>query len=127
MSFTHTLTQSYATNVGTVTSATLTFTGDSEDDLDVAVPANATNQNYAIGFTKSALQSLLITCDQAVTIKTNSSSSPQDTIALAANTPVIWYATSGATCPFSGNVTALYVTNPATVAANLKIRALENY
>jgi hypothetical protein len=127
VSFTHTLTQSYATNVGTVTSATLTFTGDSEDDLDVAVPANATNQNYAIQFNKTALQSILITCDQAVTIKTNSSSSPQDTINLGANTPVIWYAASGATSPFAGNVTGIYVTNPANVAANLKIRGLENY
>ena len=239
MSFTHTLTQSYATNVGTVASATLSFTGDSEADLDVAVPANSTNQAYGVQFTRSAIQALLLTCDQAVTLKTNQTAqlaapaaptltpsssggalatgtvyvkatlvnaqgettgstegssaitgptgsllvtSPsssgdaagwklyastatgteevqlggavipfgtnvtlasiatggaappvgnttgtQDTITLAANTPVIWYGASGASNPFSGNVTTVYVTNPATVAANLKIRALQNF
>lgn len=126
MSFTHTLTQSYATNVGTVASATLTFTGDAEDDLDVAVPANSTNQLYSWAVTKTAMVAILLLCDQAVTIKTNSSSVPQDTINLAANTPVIWYSTSGATAPFSGNVTALYITNSQAVAANLKIRCLAN-
>lgn len=239
MTFSHTLTQSYATNVGTVSSSSLSFTGDSEADLDVAVPANSTNQAYGVQFTKAAIQALLLTCDQAVTLKTNQTaqlaapaaptltpsttggalaigtvyvkatlvnaqgettgsteasaaitaatgslpvtapsssgdatgwklyaatstgaeaaqlggavipfgtnitlasiatggaSAPasnttgtQDTITLTAGIPVIWYATSGATNPFSGNVTTVYVSNPAAVAANLKIRALQNF
>jgi hypothetical protein len=126
MSFTHTLTQGYATNVGTVATATLSFTGDAEDDLDVAVPASTTNQTYAMTINKTAVQSMLIYCDQSATIKTNSATSPQDTISLSAGVPVIWNTSSGATEPISGNVTSLYVTNSNSVTANLKIRVLES-
>jgi hypothetical protein len=239
MTFTHTLTQSYATNAGTVSSSSLSFTGDSEADLDVAVPANSTNQAYGVQLTKSAIQALLLSCDQAVTIHTNQSAQiaapaaptltpsasggalatgtvyvkatlvnaqgettgsseasaaitgpagsllitapsssgdatgwkpyaataagaeeaqlggavipfgtnvtltsiatggaappaanttgTQDTIPLTAGVPVIWYAAAGATSPFAGNVTTVFVTNTNAVAANLKIRALQNF
>lgn len=124
MSITHTRTTSYSVNGSPVIAATSPQTGDEEVDLDVAVPASVTNQEYDIGWTETALKSVLLYSDSAVTIKTNSSGTPQDTIALAAGQAIAWQFGDPGTAPFAGTVTKLFITNGNTSLANVKVRAL---
>lgn len=124
MAFTHRFTQTYNTDVGQIATATQSFTGDEENDFDGQVPANTTNQAATLQVIKANMVSVLIYSDQALTIKTNSSSTPQDTIVLAAGVPVIWNSSMSAAAPFSGNVTNMFLTNAGSVVANVKIRVL---
>lgn len=68
---------------------------------------------------------LFLTADGVLTVKTNSTSSPGDTITTVANKPVIlrnggaWPATS-----FAADVTKLYVTNATGGTVTLRLRGL---
>lgn len=124
MSITHTVTRSYSVNGSPVVTASGTQTGDEEVDLDVAVPASATNQEYDLAWTQSAMKSVMLFSDSAITIKTNSTSVPQDTITLAAGQEIAWQTGDPGNAPFSGNVTKLFISNGNTSAANVKVRGL---
>lgn len=80
-------------------------------DLLVAFTAESTN-----------LKSFHLWSDQDLTIKTNSSSSPQETFNLKANKPVVWLENMANT-PIAGDVTALYVSNASGSDASLKALA----
>lgn len=123
--FTHTLGVTYHTDAGTITSTSSSYTGDSEENLDVAVPANTTNKEYDLTCIAADLKSLVLYSDQAMTIKTNSSGTPQETIVLAAKSQLVWNTDSAMAKPFSANVTKIFVTTGAIPAtANLRIRLL---
>ena len=77
MAFTHSIGVTYKNDAGTITSTTNTYTGDLEHNFDQAVPISTTNQTTSIAFTKSKIVSLVIYSDQALTIKTNSTSTPR--------------------------------------------------
>ena len=68
----------------------------------------------------------MINSDQAISIKTNSTSAPQDTFSLVATQVKIWTLATDliAACPFAGDVTAIYITNSSGATANIKIRAI---
>lgn len=71
----------------------------------------------------SEVQSILIKSDQDITIKTNSSGSPDDTLAIKAGMPYIWITgKSYDTLKLTVDVASIYVTN--TAAANLSIEVL---
>ena len=55
----------------------------------------------------------------------NTTAAPDDTIVLTAKKLVQWTNDSTAAKPFSTDVTKLFVTNPASVAANFTVRVLE--
>jgi hypothetical protein len=57
--------------------------------------------------------------DQALTIKTNSSGTPQETISLIADRPLIWRA--GDAALFAGNVSSIFVSNASGSDTDLKI------
>lgn len=102
------------------------ITADGECDYSFQVAADATAEEHVVEFTNAKLQQIFISSDQPITIKTNSSGSPQDTLNVAANVPFLWSAGGGFASPFAGNVTALYIANPASVAANLVVSLLQN-
>lgn len=56
-----------------------------------------------------------------VTVKTNSSGSPAQTFTLAPNKVGIWNSDMPWANPISTNITALYISNPNTVAGTLKM------
>jgi hypothetical protein len=122
--FTHTLGATYRTDAGTISSTTSTFTGDAEIDLDSVVPLSTTNKEFDIQFTKTDVVSMIMFSDKAVTLKTNSSGSPSDTISLAANMPLVWHTDSPTAIPIVGNVTKIFVTNSGSTNAAIKIRVL---
>lgn len=72
----------------------------------------------------SALASVYILSDQDLTLKTNSTGSPDDTIILTANKPVIWYAGCGWTNPLTVDVTKFYLTNGGGTSATFRARFL---
>lgn len=74
----------------------------------------------------SDLKSLFIVCDQAVTIKTNSSGAPDNTLTLIANQPLVWYNGSYYTNLLTVDVTKIYVANSSGATANLYIFALQD-
>lgn len=102
----------------------VTVTGEIAAEASITVPAAATNQAEAIAFDQPTLQGIYIKSDQAVTLKTNASGAPQETIALAANVPFVWYAGGGIANPFAGDVTNTFWTNAGATAANVYVRVL---
>jgi hypothetical protein len=130
MSLTHTFTRACRDSSGFTILSTENVTDDSENNLDIQIAISATNTLLNWNAVRADLKSLSISCDQAFTVKTNSSGSPTDTITLLAGQNLIWtYATDGlAKCPFSADVTTgIYVTNPSgSVVANFKIRAIQH-
>ena len=124
--FTHTRTISYTANGAIVVNAALSQTGDEETDLDTSIAAGATNQQFAYNLVAANLKSVFIYSDNGLVIKTNSSSTPQDTITLAPGQALAWQSGDPGAAPFAGNVTALFVSNSGSAASALKMRALSN-
>lgn len=125
--FTHVRSVAYAVGGAQIVNVATTLTGDEEQDIDIEVAVSTTNelQNFAI--TKANLQAVLIYADGALGLKTNSTSAPQDTITLTAGQEIAWMNGDAAACPFSSNVSAIYVTNSSTsTPVNLKIRSLSS-
>jgi|SRR5579871_1163089 len=122
----HTATRTYKNQGGTARTLQETISGVSEANHAVTVAASTTNQATGWTYTQANLKSLSITSDQAITIKTNSTGSPQDTIAIAAGQVLIWTLATDliARCPFSNDVTNVYITNAGGTAANVYIDAV---
>ena len=110
------------TGAGVSVSGSSAQTGGAQAVLNEALGAMQTNVLYNIAFPQASVKSLILLSDVAATIKTNSSGSPADTIALAAGKPIVWDAASPYACPFTADVTKFYVTN--TAAGTLKVYVL---
>jgi len=122
MSIKHTLTKSWAGPAGQISKANA-FTGDQEINFDFVLAASTTNQQRPLAFKISLLQSIFISSDQAITLKTNSTTTPGDTKTIAAGDP---YMAAGTSSPFAVDVTTAYFTNAGTTAANVQVRCLTN-
>jgi hypothetical protein len=98
------------------------YNADVIDRVDVAVPANAVNQQIAIAFTMAKLVAVeLVAVGTDLTLKTNSTGSPANTFTLKAGKPFTWEFDVGITNPFTADVTTVYLSNPsATTAATLR-------
>ena len=112
---------------GDVITSVLDVTADQAVSSDITIASDASAYEVDFTLTRSKCSSLVIACDQAVTVKTNTSGGV-DTLNVTPTAPVVWYSGNGValTTILSADVTKLYVTNvssPAT-AATLKIRAL---
>ena len=129
MPITHTVTRSYKDQSSVTSQLIEAVTGNAELNLDVTVPI-AANTQYHMAFTHANLQSLLLYAADAVTIYTNAASTgaPQDTIPLAAGQARVWTLATDliAKCPFSADVTTLYITNATAASVTVRIRALTN-
>jgi len=124
--FTHSIGVLYKSDEGSVSSTTHTYTDDTEAGVDAVVAAGQTNKEWDIALTVANIRSMVLFCDQNVTLKTNSTSSPQDTINLVAGKEVVFTSdgAAGGAVPFAGNVTKFYITNGGLKDANFKFRAL---
>ena len=126
MAFTHTPGYTYKTDAGQLISVSKAYTGNEETDFDGVVAANAVNQQETLNITVANVIALMLYSDQQVTLKTNNSGAPQDTITLKAGIPIIWTSDSWDAKPFVGNVTNMFFTNSGATPANVKIRFLSN-
>ena len=100
---------------GTTTLTGAPVSGTNEPGIDLQIPASTTNQLAAFAFTVATLTSIWIQVDQTTTLKTNSTSSPGNTITLTPLAPFFWQANSGIACPFTVDVTAFYFTTGSTI------------
>lgn len=130
MGISHTITRSWAgqSSGSPINPVGATFTGTEELNFTLSLAGGATNTQFNLVFTKTSLQSIFIYTDaENVTLKTNSSGSPQDTITITAGEPYVWDVSSGITNPFAGNVTSGFVTNSSgTISTNFYVRCLTN-
>lgn len=126
MSFTHTITETYATQGGSV-SQTQTFTAGGENSVQDTIAIGATDAVVNWSLDISQVKSFIIKADGALTIKTYLATVLKDTIALAANIPIIWgtgSAMSLAEIPVTSDFDQIKVTNGTGVDVALEIRAL---
>lgn len=106
-------------------SARQTVSGDSEQAYDIPLTASQENAEVDMDFIAANLKSIYILSDQNLTVKTNDSSSPDDTITVAANTPFAWNTVQAADNPFTADVSKVYLTNESsTSAARVQIEIL---
>jgi len=126
MAFTHTLTSSINNGAGSV-SRSVSFTGDARDSRVIAVPTPSTDLLVNIAIDVDQIKSLYIVADQNLTLETNNSAAPDNTIALKANKPFIYWTTSYYyVSVLTVDVTKIYVTNASGTAATLYIELLQD-
>jgi hypothetical protein len=101
-------------------------TSDGLKSYDISLSGAQTDAAVAFTCDQSHVKAICMVSTAAVTIETNSSSAPDDTISLLANKPLLWsLANDGlGRCPFSGDVTGLFLTSAGTFA--LTIRVIED-
>lgn len=93
---------------------------DGVEAIDIEVAGGVTHGKYEFQCDKDTVKTLTLKSDGgACTIKTNSTSVPDDTIALAAGEIVVFSPNNGSNPFGSANVTALYVTT-STDSTTLK-------
>src|SRR4051794_14495136 len=100
MSFTHTVSKSYKTDAGTTSAVNYTVAGPTEINYDGTIAANTTNHEVDLVFTHAAILSINIYATSAVTIKSNSTSAPDNTVTMATGQQIIWNANESGTNPF---------------------------
>lgn len=105
---------------------TISYTQDGEKNFDASVAGLTVNQEIDIAFVKLKVNSMIIFTDQAITIKTNSSGSPQETLTIAASSPWLYRSDDNRANPFAGDVTKMFISVPGAAAATVKIRILED-
>jgi len=111
MSYTITATQSAQTPQGTI-SGSKTATADAIASIDATLTA-ASNVEYDIDFKYAQLKMLVIKCAVACTIKTNSSSEPDQTITIVAGEPFLWVFGGHFANPITADVSKVYITAAA--------------
>jgi hypothetical protein len=122
---THAVTITWTSNNAGLLQSSVTLTGQEENNLGFSLPGSTTNELHSLAFLVAKLVLFLVYSDQDITIKTNSSGSPQETLTIKAGKPFLWYKNSGVTIPFAGNVTAAYFTNAGSTAAAVNVKVLE--
>ena len=96
---------------GTRLQGSFTETGTTSIDIANNFAAGSTNVAFSIAWTVANTQAIFLLSTSNLTIKTNSSSSPANTINLVANVPLIWDASAGYySNPFTTNVTEFFIT-----------------
>lgn len=137
---THKLTHTFTPPNGIALSLAENPTGNAEFNLSDPALAVVANHQYHLAFTRANLQSVCIAVSAAagitgtVTVYTNAAStgSPTDTIPLqitaAGGQVLLWTLATNllAKCPFSADVTSIFVTNAASGPISISIYGLLN-
>lgn len=92
--------------------------------FDENVPNPSTDLLFAVAFDVTKVESIYLLSDQNLTIKTNSSGAPANTINLLANAPYVWQRGTYLANLFTVNVTAFYLTQSSGSTARLRGRIL---
>lgn len=111
MSFTHQITDKVLVGGETI-SAVNTLTSGAKVSIDETLSIG-TDVPVALTLDVSQVKSAYIVSSVAMTIKTNSSGSPANTLTLVAGVPYRWYTNQYDAFKLTTDVTTLYVTNAA--------------
>jgi hypothetical protein len=100
---------------------------DEERNLDITLRPSNTDAEVNWGCLRSTLQLLWIYCSRAVTVKVNSATEPDQVITLTDGQAISWATTDGAdSCPFTVDVTKLYLTTVGGTTGSFVIRSLSD-
>lgn len=124
MAFTATLHENLALSGETLTASNSYSGNSSGPSIDEAIPDSSTDLLITFALDQSAMTLIYILSDQVLTLETNNSSAPTDTLVLVAGEPYIWHTGSLFTNLITADITVLYATNASGSTANLKIRVL---
>ena len=111
----------------TVTQGTFTisntdsYTTDQVSKIQESVATGTADQEISLAIDISKLKAFSMQASQAMTVKTNSSGSPQETFTLSAGTPVVFV--DGDTAIFAGDVSSLFITNASGSLATFNLVA----
>lgn len=125
---THVISQAYSVG-GVAFSKTVQVEAESGQQVDIELQAAGETNKAFVEPTidVSNLKALAVFSPVDCTLKTNDSGSPDDTINITANNPMIWYDGSGLACPISKDVTDWYVTSdPIVGGAEMTIFAIQD-
>ena len=102
MSFTHTVGTTYRTDAGTIINTSEAVVGTKNSGFDTQILPGVT-ATLSVAISASLLQSMMMWADQPITMMTNDPHTPQDTITLKANVPLVWTLNSWFPVPFKPN------------------------
>jgi hypothetical protein len=111
---------------GVTTGNTLTVTGDNSIDYSITVPGPSTNLAIGAEIDVSAVSFWRIMSTIAMTLKTNSTSAPDNTLTLTANVPAWWATGCGWTNPLTVDIENFYATIGGVTDATLTIEFLQD-
>ena len=100
-------------------SSTVDYTSEAVFKSQETIANGVTDEEYLVPIDVSALQVFGMKSDQALTVKTNSSGTPQETFNLVANRQIVWQ--SGDSSIFAGDVTSLFISNSSGSEATFEI------
>ena len=115
-------TDSYANAMSVASSRS--FTGDNQVAISQSIAAGTVDQEILLALDVSLLKMIVIQSDVNLTIKTNSSGSPANTLNIVANTPYIWGEGDYNALLLTTDVSKIFVSVPGAAAANLQLLAL---
>jgi len=122
--FTDTISISYTGNGKVVSSQVGTYTGTKDAGVAAVITAGATAQEIDVAFPFATIVAIILATDQDVTVKTNSSGSPVDTLIVKKTAGVVWANDYATTNPITADVTKLFVANAGAVDAKFNVRVL---
>jgi len=105
-------------------SAIRSFEGENQLAINQVIAGSTTNQEILAAIDVSAAKLVVLYSDVALTLKTNSSGSPDNTIVLAAGVPYIWGYGDYNALLLTVDVAKFFVTNATVGPATLSIIAL---
>lgn len=126
MAFTHNIDIGWSQGNNAPVNTRLAISADQEVNTAPVVPDSSTDLQVNLAVDVSAMKSLHIVSDQDVTIETNDGSTPDDTLELTADVPILWYEGCGYSNPLTADVTALFITNDSGSSANVQVHILQD-
>ncbi len=126
MSVSHIHTRTVTGPAGAPYSLSTTVSGSAEVNVNETIPGAATDLQLTCPIDVSSLKSLMIKCDRAIQIETNSGSAPDDVIHVAANNMISWDSLNGQDCPLTVDVTSIFVTLASGASATLVICTVQD-
>lgn len=103
-----------------ISGVTADATGTVGTQVDISIADGVTNQALALAIDISEVESIFLYTDGTLTVKTNSSSVPDQTLTFSANKPLAWVRGMPNTLPITVDVTTLYLTNASGAAVALR-------
>ena len=124
MSFTHKLNLNWDGGSRLLVSSN-SYTGDAQGpSLAIPVADGVTDQLAVFTLDVSQIKVIYMKSDVAMTVETNSSSAPDETLVLVAGEPYIWWTGCLFTNLLATDITALYLTNASGAAGTFELEVV---
>lgn len=119
MAYALSITEAGASSAQTITS-TRSYSGSQIVNLQESC-ANSATTELVVAIDVSEISAILIHSTQAVTLKTNDSGTPDETVSIVADVPYIWHTDSYFSNVLETDITSLFITNASGAAATVTV------